>query len=282
MFGDFFGVYLLDRDVITGEQLEEAVRLQRENNILLGTLAVQREYMDGSQLVELLEEQQQLDRKLGELALEKGYMNDEQFQELIGIQSGNHLSLGESLVRLGFLSRESMFQHLEKWGESTMQLEQKARAQLEVFPFNDLILAAIERTRISFFRRGYPARIEEVTSSVPALEDLNVFVASQRSKKDDWTHYYTLLLPNEFVRLLSSSGNSEQEEKPDASIEDAYETVLQWVFLLNFSICRSIKKEGGPRIKHGPIQSTLPEHAEIVSVRLNTLVAPFYMLYLIS
>lgn len=281
MFGDFFGAYLLDREIITGEQLDEAVQLQRENNILLGTLAVQRKYIDESQLNELLEEQHQLDRKLGELAIERGYMNDEQFQELIQIQSGNHLYLGESLVRLGFLSRESMFQHLEKWGENTMQLEQKARARLEVFPFHDLVLAAIDQTRISFFRRGYPVRIEEVTPSVPALEGLNVFAASQRSK-DDWTHYYTLLLPDEFIRLLSSFGRSEQQEIPDSGMEDAYETVLQWIFLLNYSICRSIKKEGGPKIKHGPVQSTLPEHAESVSVRMNTLVAPFYMLYLIS
>ena len=197
MFGDFFGAYLLDRNVITREQLDEAVLFQRENNILLGMLALQREYLDESQLTELLEEQHKLDRRLGELALENGYLTDEQLQELIQIQSGNYLYLGESLIRLDFLLKETMLQHFEEWGEMTMQLEQNARAQLEVFPFSDLVFAAIERTRVSFFRRGYPVRIEEVTSSVPRLDDLNVFAASQRSK-DEWTHYYTLLLPDEF------------------------------------------------------------------------------------
>jgi hypothetical protein len=279
MFGDFFGAYLLDLGAITGEQLEEAVRIQRENNILLGTLAVQRGYMDGFQLVELLEEQHKLDRKLGELAVEKGYMNDEQRQELIDIQSAKYLTLGESLVKLGFLSRESMLQHLKAWHESAGKQEEKARAQLEEFPYHDLLLAALEQTRLSFFRRGYPARVLEITSSIPPLEELRVFVASQHSK-DDQIHYYALLLPDRLTGLLGSFGLPDPMEAPDATREDLYESLLQWVFLLNYSICRSVKKKGGPGLKHGPVQSTLPDYSECMSARLNTLVAPFYMLYL--
>jgi len=281
MFGDFFGEYLLNKKVVTREQLDEAVLLQREHNILLGTLALQRGYLDEPQLIELLEEQHRLDRKLGELASEKGFLTDEQLLELIQIQSGNYLYLGESLIRLELLSEESLCQHLEEWGETSVQLEQNARAQLEKFPFKDIMFAAIERTRVSFFRRGYPVRIKEVTSGVPGLDDLNVFAASQRLK-DEWTHYYSLLLPDEFVRLLSSFGHSDHKKMLDTSLENAYETILQWVFLLNYSICQSIKKAGGPRIKHGPIQSTLPECEQCVSITMQTLVAPFYMLYITS
>jgi hypothetical protein len=108
-----------------------------------------------------------------------------------------------------------------------------------------------------------------------------VFTASQRSK-DEWTHYYTLLLPDEFIRLLSSFGHPGHQEMLDTRSEKSYETILQWVFLLNYSICQSIRKDGGPKIEHGPIQSTLPEFAQCVSVKMRTLIAPFYMLYLTS
>ena len=280
MFGDFFGEYLLNRDIITREQLEEAVRVQRENNVLLGTLAIQRDYLEESRLTELLEEQHRLNRKLGELAVEKGYLNDEQLQELLKIQSGNYLYLGESLVRQGFLSKESMLEHLEAWGEITMQLEQKAREQLKTVPICDLVFAAIERTSISFFRRGYPARVEEVSWHVPDLDGLNVFAASQNSKEGA-NYYYVLLLPDDFIRLLSNFSLSDPQEELGASLEEAYESVLQWVFLLNYSICKSVKKLGH-KLKHGPIQSTLPEHGECVSVKMRTLVAPIYMLYLSS
>ncbi|MFC1529336.1 hypothetical protein ACFL41_02340 [Gemmatimonadota bacterium] len=281
MFGEFFGAYLLERKAITREQLDEAVLLQRENNVLLGTIALQRGYIDESQLIDLLEEQHNLDRKLGELASEKGYLTGDQLQELIQIQSGNHLYLGESLLRLGFISQESMVQHLEEWGEMTMQLEEKARTQLEEFPFSELVFTAIERTRVSFFRRGYPVRIGEVASSIPGLDGLDVFAASQ-SSKDDRIHYYTLLLPDEFIRILSILDHSDHQEMLDTSREHAYETVNQWVFLLNYSICQTIRKGAGPRLKHGPIQSTLPDCKQCVSIKMHTLVAPFYMLYLTS
>ena len=280
MFGDFFGEYLLDREIITREQLDEAVLLQRENNVLLGTLALQREYLDEPRLIELLEEQHKLDRKLGDLAVEKGYLSQEQLLELLQSQSGNYLYLGESLIRLGFLPEESLQEHLETWGEITMQLEQKARAQLKAVPFGDLVFSAMERTRVSFFRRGYPVRVEDVASGVPELAGINVFTASQRSK-DEGSHHFVLLLPEEFIRLLGSPGYPGDHERPDAGMEEAYETVLQWVFLLNYAICRAANKEGH-RFKHGPIQSTLPEYEHCVSVRMRTLVAPIHMLYLTS
>ncbi len=173
-----------------------------------------------------------------------------------------------------------MLAHLEAWGEANLPLERNARAKLEVVPFCDLVLAAIERTRVSFFRWGYPVRVEEVASSVRELADHNVFAASQRSK-DDGLHYFALLLPDEFIRLLGSFGQAGYLERMNAGTEEAYETVLQWVFLLNAAICRTVNKEGH-RFKHGPIQTTLPEHEECVSVRMRTFVAPFHMLYLTS
>ena len=42
MFGGFFGDYLVKVGAITPRQLEEAIAVQRESNVLLGQLAVGR------------------------------------------------------------------------------------------------------------------------------------------------------------------------------------------------------------------------------------------------
>lgn len=108
MYTQFFGNYLLERGVVTQEQLFAAMQKQSSTRMKLGTLAIHAGYMTAVEVDNVVIQQTHKDMKFGELAVELGYLTNEQVVELLKSQSPDFLLLGQILVEDGVITNSDL------------------------------------------------------------------------------------------------------------------------------------------------------------------------------
>lgn len=106
MFSQYFGHYLLNRELLTKEQLADALEFQQSVHVKFGVIAVDEGYMTPLQVEEVHEKQKQVDKRFGEIAVELDYLTEEQVEALISNQKQSHLFLAQALVDREYMTIE--------------------------------------------------------------------------------------------------------------------------------------------------------------------------------
>lgn len=108
MLTQFFGNYLLEKKVLTSEQLLEALRHKHANALALDALALSSGYMTTEEIEDVHNIQTIQDAEFVRLALRMGYLTISQASELEEAQHFGYLMLGHSVIELGFCTQEEM------------------------------------------------------------------------------------------------------------------------------------------------------------------------------
>lgn len=108
MYSQFFGNYLLTKQIVTKEQLLRAMEIQHTKHVKIGTLAIHAGYMDASQVERVVVCQTHENKRFGELAIEYGYLTSEQRDALLEQQTPDYLLIGQALVDEGAISPEKL------------------------------------------------------------------------------------------------------------------------------------------------------------------------------
>lgn len=148
----FFGQFLLERGKIIREELLDALELQKQSNVKLGTIALDAGYLTAKQVEEVVQRQQQTDKMFGELALEMKYLSEKQLQDLMEIQKNERMSLGESLVKKGYLSLADLEQELAAFKKSQEGVVEKVYHAVRGCPMSVIPEVFLDIT-IKLFRR---------------------------------------------------------------------------------------------------------------------------------
>lgn len=108
----FFGHYLLDKSILTSQQLVEAVEHQTSNNLSLGELAVKQNLISEKEANKINDMQRSQDQRFGEVAVSLNLLSELQIDALIAIQKENKVFFGEVLILKGFISKENLEKEL--------------------------------------------------------------------------------------------------------------------------------------------------------------------------
>ncbi len=102
-----FGIFLVDRRVISAEQFVEAVRQQLQHRVPLGQLAIENGMLSVREVFEVLRAQSQAENEpFGETAIDRGMLTKAEVAELLLLQADRRPELPEILVELGYLTDE--------------------------------------------------------------------------------------------------------------------------------------------------------------------------------
>ena len=107
MFVQFFGGFLLNKGVVSKEQLIDAMKKESTAHIQLGTLAMHASLMTAEQIEDIRIAQTHTDKRFGELCVDKGYLTEEQVNELLASQYPKYLLLGQILEEEGVFDQET-------------------------------------------------------------------------------------------------------------------------------------------------------------------------------
>jgi CheY-specific phosphatase CheX len=132
----FFGQFLLERDVVSRDELMQALKYQRDSTKKLGEIAVARGYLTQKDVDYIHKKQQTVDRKFGELAITEGLLTEDQVKELMNIQVNNHILLGKALLDLGIVNEEKLREELrayreEEYMQVLMEIDVPERVEVE-------------------------------------------------------------------------------------------------------------------------------------------------------
>ncbi len=108
MYAQFFGNFLLSRNIVTCDQLIQAMKKKSTEHMKLGTLAIHASYMTAKEVDEIYIEQTHQDKRFGELAIKDGYLTKAQVTELLKDQGPDYLLLGQVLVEEGIIDNEQL------------------------------------------------------------------------------------------------------------------------------------------------------------------------------
>jgi len=100
------GRILVEKQMITNEQLEIAIQLQAEQRAKkIGSIMIEQTIIERNQLHESLSRQKDRNLKIGELLIEAGYITQEQCERALRIQKDYRTKkLGQILVDLKYLT----------------------------------------------------------------------------------------------------------------------------------------------------------------------------------
>ena len=119
MFNQYFGNYLLEKKIITGEQLKDVLEAQKAIRVKLGVLAIDFGYMSAEQVNSVIRMQTIKDSRFGELAIEEGYLTEEKLEELLHSQKKSNVLLGQGLIDKGYFTFEKYEDVLIKYKEDS-------------------------------------------------------------------------------------------------------------------------------------------------------------------
>ena len=113
------GELLIGKGIISQDQLDKALVVQKEKGGLIGEILVSLGYIRGNDLSWAVDRQKALDKKgthklIGELLRERGLITEEQLDKALSIQKEKGGLLGEVLVALGYV-QESVPQKHSLW-----------------------------------------------------------------------------------------------------------------------------------------------------------------------
>lgn len=115
MFAQFFGGYLLNKKLVTSENLTQAFEDKKHTRMRLGVLAINAGLMTADQVEHVNITQQSVDKRFGDLAVELGYVTEEQVDELLSQQPTEYLLLGQTLVNNGVLTNAQFEQAINDY-----------------------------------------------------------------------------------------------------------------------------------------------------------------------
>lgn len=98
MFSTFFGNYLLNKGLVSKDDLAKVLQIQKEVRLKLGVLAINAGFMTSTQVQEVNDLQIRQDLRFGDLAVDRKYITSEQLSDLLKQQKSEHLLLAQALI----------------------------------------------------------------------------------------------------------------------------------------------------------------------------------------
>lgn len=150
MLNQYFGQYLLNKGLLSSEQLQDVMVCERSVRPKLGVLAMDAGLMTAAQVEEVHALQHTVDKKFGEIAVSRKYLSIEQLENLLKTQNSKRLSLSQAIVDKGYLSLAQLENALEAYKRenslTSKQLEALLSGDLEEIARMFLNLDAANKT----------------------------------------------------------------------------------------------------------------------------------------
>ncbi len=125
----WFASHLFEKQIITGDQFGQAVRLQLARRPRIGAMVISQGLLTIKQVMAVLSAQaDKLERPFGELAVDLGYLSREQLARLLFEQDRQAPPLGDILMEQGALTVDDFRRELSNARSGTLLHAQSAPA----------------------------------------------------------------------------------------------------------------------------------------------------------
>lgn len=104
MVSYLLGNYMVEKGLMTKEQLQYVICIQEKIRVKLGLIAVSEGLLTLEQADEINRRQQVMDKRFGDIAVGEGYLTELQVQNLLKMQGNEYLTFAQTLVDEGIVA----------------------------------------------------------------------------------------------------------------------------------------------------------------------------------
>lgn len=115
MFGQYFGIYLVEKNIISQSDYETVITKQQDSRVKLGLIAVTEKLLTTKQAEEVNELQKKFDMRFGDIAIEKGYLLREEVTYLLSMQGNPYLKFIQALTEDNIMSIDQIEHSLDMY-----------------------------------------------------------------------------------------------------------------------------------------------------------------------
>ena len=147
MLDRLLGKYMVDKGILTRDQLRQVYHVHENNRAKLGVIAVSEKLMSIAQAEQVNSLQATIDKRFGDLAVERGYLTAPQVSRLLELQKNSYLAFVQAIIDLGYFTMERMV---------TIESDFRKDQGLTETDLNDLKEGDIEKIVPSFIDMDNP------------------------------------------------------------------------------------------------------------------------------
>ena len=112
MVSSIIGTYLVEKNLITNEQLKDIMYEQKKVRVKLGTIAVSEGLLDTADAERINRAQAKCDKRFGDIAIEMGFLSDEQIAQLLKKQGNAYMAFAQTLSDMQLMNIDQLEQCL--------------------------------------------------------------------------------------------------------------------------------------------------------------------------
>ncbi len=241
MFSKYFGNFLLNKGIITSEQLKEVFQEEKNSHVKLGILALNKGFMTLEQIEEVNEAQMATDKRFGEIAIEKGFLTVDKLEELLTGQKTSYLLLSQILLDKNILTLEQISKYLFNYknenGLSNEDLQELTNDNVEKIIASSL---HTPNATIHEYITLLVKNIERHLHEKPYVEQLNALpnfplIANQKIIGEYNLDTYLLLNEQDFIKVASTFAEEVLTEIDELCISAVLEflNLQNGIFIVN-------------------------------------------------
>ncbi|BBM83184.1 response regulator [Candidatus Uabimicrobium amorphum] len=115
VIGSSFGQYLLQKGIISQDQLLHCLEVQNSVNRKIGEIAVEEGLMLPEQVDKILKVQKRINKYFGQLTMQMGILKSRQLQQLLKVQQTHYINLEDIMAREKIILKEKLEAELEQF-----------------------------------------------------------------------------------------------------------------------------------------------------------------------
>ncbi len=219
MAARFFGQFLIEKKVISGLKLLQAIELQEKTNKRFGDLVLTKGLMTEKQIHQTHRAQRHEDLRFGDMAVKLGFLDENQVNKILKLQRQEHLYIGEALIKTGAITAEELEHYLTEFNRHGKEGEGTAIDIPPDLPNREIWSVFADMTFKMLTRiAGVTLRTGKVTliHTIPVAETTIVV-----KHTGDATFRYILTMSNTSKQLIATSTGKGEPTLDGAGIDAA-------------------------------------------------------------
>ena len=128
MLNRLFGNYLVAKNMLTAEQLDELLPVPKDFNAEVETAAVINKDISAAAVQEILAGIDKNTTRFGDAAIEAGYIDDEKLDQILSYQSNSFVKFMQLVLNNGYLTLEQINPHLDEFQQENKFTDEQLSA----------------------------------------------------------------------------------------------------------------------------------------------------------
>lgn len=242
MLSQYFAQYLLNKRLLSANQVRELLEEEQGHRVKLGVIAMNQGLMNAEQVAFVHQLQVRFDKRFGEVAVDEGFLTEEQLDKLLKTQESGNLNFGQAALNKKFMTLAQLEDALREYNNDNKLAVNQAIHEIEIAKID---FSEIEEAKelyseyVDLFLRALLRFMDTPSIILPEQQEAQgtTWLISQRMTGEVGLTTGLQLSEEVLLEMARRYSQEELEEVDDLAVDSVAEflNVVNGLFIVNLS-----------------------------------------------